>query len=116
GLQPITLGAQNLDEFLELVGPLLRLSQATIEHLGARVRYGTLALALLDPEPLLARDAWVVLADMRLPLHLGGQPRVRRPQAVELGDHVPVGFVPLHGGAAILELYVRLRLQQEQSS
>ncbi len=79
GLQPVTLGAQNLDELLELVGPLLRQSHAAVEHLGARVRDGVLALELLDPDPLLARDTCVVLADMRLPLHLGSQPRVRRP-------------------------------------
>src|SRR4029079_3427753 len=78
GLQRIALGAQDLDELLELVGPLLRLSQATIEHLGARVRDGVLALEPPDPEPLLDGDACVVLADMRLPLPLGGQPRVRR--------------------------------------
>ena len=116
GLQPIALGAQHLDELLELVGPLLSQSQATIEHLGARVRDGVLALELLDPDPLLARDACVVLADMGLPLHLGGQPRVRRPQPVELCEDIPVGFIPLERRGAVLQLNPSVRLQQEQSS
>ena len=80
------------------------------------MRDGVLALELLDPDPLLARDTCVVLADMRLPLHLGSQPGVRRPQPVELCEDIPVGSIPLGGRRAILQLDFGVRLQQEQSS
>jgi hypothetical protein len=72
-------------------------------------------LELLDPDPLLARDACAVLADMRLPLHLGGQPRVRRPQPVELGEEVPVGFIlPFERGVG--RSLVLIGRQQDQAS
>ena len=82
------------------------------------MRDGVLALELLDPDPLLARDACVVLADMGLPLHLGASTEFEQfvePRPSALQD-IPVGFIPLERRGAVLQLKPRMRLQREQSS